>query len=174
MKNNAENDASGEAWTAITARDYRNWKGLPAGLQISEVDAALPRLRDEYGIGKLGNTFRPAMFRMHVAEGYPFNLKVWFREERVVLIEMNHPRLSHPSQELLKGLGKPEDKLDYHLDVLPVAGGAWIYPKRGITVFLDVGLTEVMRIAVYPSCSRTEYLEQLHPSGQVREQPSRD
>lgn len=170
MKNN---DAYAEAWKAVTARDYRNWKGLPAGCRVSQVDAALPRLRDEHGIGKLGKANHPAMFRMHVAQGYPRNLKVWFREDHVVLIEADLPKLAYPSSDLLKSLGEPEARIDTHLDVLPVSGGAWVYAKRGITVFLDVGLTEVMRLALYPPCSLKEYLEEVHPDRQMRERPVR-
>ncbi len=171
MKDNERNSACSEAWSAIAARDYRAWKGLPVSCGYSDFDAAFARLRDEYGQGVLGRAHRQAMYRMHVAEGYAHNLKVWFRAEYIVLIEIRYPLLPYPSHELLRQLGEPEMKLDYYLDVMRIPTGAWVYPTRGLALFLDAGHTEVMGVALFHACRMTEYLQEVHPDARLQELP---
>jgi hypothetical protein len=108
---------------------------------------------------------------MHVAEGYPHHLKVWFRDEAIALIEIRYPALPYPSNELLGQLGDPDARLDYYLDIMPVLKGALVFPTRGITLYLDSGLTEVMWITLYRSCTLAEYLEEIHPDTQMWELP---
>ena len=174
MDDNRVDNPCSKVWSAIAAREYRNWNGLPVTCTYSLFDTAFARLRDEYGQGGLGSAYRQTMYRMHVAEGYPHNLKVWFREDSIVLIEIGYPVLPYPSHELLRNLGEPEIKLNYYLDVMPIPNGAWVYPDRGLTLFLDAGHTEVMWVALFQSCSAAKYLEEVHPETRVQELPVRE
>jgi len=162
-----------DAWRAISAREYRHWNGLPETCHYPDFETTFRRLRDEFGQGTLGRTHHAANYRMHVGEGYPQNLKVWFRGEDILLIESRHPKLPCFSQEFLRHLGKPEKELDYHLDVMRIPAGAWVYPARGITVFLDAGRNEVMGIALFHPCSLTKYLDEIHPDARMHELPFR-
>ncbi len=163
-----------EAWSVIAARDFRAWKGLPEPCGYSAFEAAFARFRDEYGQGNLGKANRPGMFRMHIAVGYPHNLKVWFRDDRIVVIQIRYPKLPHPVRDLVHHLGAPRIKLDYYLDVMPVPSGAWIYPDKGLAVFFDAGHTEIMRIDLFHPCSTDEYLSDIHSDNRMREYPVRD
>jgi hypothetical protein len=174
MSNHESNSKCAEVWSAIAAREYRDWEGLPAFCGYPDFDAAFARLRDEYGQGNLGNTNLQAMYRIHVAKDYPHNLKVWFRGEDIVLIEIRYLILPYPSYELLQQFSEPQVRLDYYLDVMRVPKGAWVYPSRGLTLFLDAGRTEVMWIALFHSCSLAEYLDTVHPNTQMWELPTRE
>lgn len=174
MNENDERADCREAWKAMRDREYRTWHGIPTGCRYADFDAAFPRLRDAYGQGRLGRNRRQARFRMHVDDRYQHPLKVWFRDERLVLIEISYPQLPYPTQELFSRLGTPEARLDYHLDVMPVSEGAWVYSAQGLTLFLDAGQREVMRIALFHACSVDEYVSGVHPDVQVREYPLRD
>ena len=167
------NIACREAWKEIRDRDYRAWDGMPASCRYADFDAAFPRLRDAHGQGRLGRDRRQALFRMHVDDRYQHPLKTWFRDDRLVLIEVAYPELPYSTPELLSHLGDPEAQLDYHLDVMPVSEGAWIYPSRGLALFLDAGRREVMRIALFHACSLDGYVKELHPDVRVREYPLR-
>ena len=165
MKNEKLHNLCSEAWSMITGRDYRNWNGLPHSCSYSDFDAAFSRLRDEYGLGTLGSANRRVMYRTHIANGYPDNLKVWFQENSILLIEIKYPILPYPSEVVLEHFGPPDIKLDYQLDIMPVSHGAWVYPNRGLTLFLDSSHTKLMGIALFHSCNIAYYLEQLHPGG---------
>lgn len=168
-----ENDinACQETWNTIAARDYRQWNGLPPECGYSKLDGAFKRLRNEYGQGTLGRSNNPALFRMHIAEAYSQGLKVWFADEHIRLVEIEFPALPYPLHELLQQIGEPETKLDYHLDIMPVPSGAWIYPARGLALYLDAGHANVMRLGLFPPCSIDEYLENVHPDAPIRELP---
>jgi hypothetical protein len=168
-----QDDAGGcqQAWNAIGARDFRAWTGLPAGCGYAALDAVFPRVAQAYGQGTLGRRNQSATYRLHAVEGPPFGARVWAREDHIVLVELEFPALPHPSRDLLQALGEPEARLDAHMDIMPVPGGAWVYAARGITLFLDVGLTEVMRVVLYHPCTAQEYADALHPDTRGRELP---
>jgi hypothetical protein len=169
-----QDDADGgcrQAWDAIGSRDFRAWTGLPEGCGYTALDAVFPRVADAYGQGTLGRRNQSATYRMHAVEGPPYGARVWFRGDRIVLVELEFPALPHPSRDLLRALGEPEARLDAHVDIMPVPAGAWVYAARGITLFLDVGFTEVMRVVLYHPCTAEEYADVLHPDTRGRELP---
>ena len=169
MTRNQPNDPCATAWQAIKAREFRDWHGLPEGCAYEDFDSEFSRLRDEYGQGGLGRKYVPARYRIHLAKGYDHHLKVWFREETISLIEIAYPTLPYPAGELLRRLGAPGLELDYHLDIMPVTKGAWVYPSRGLALFLDAGHGAVMGIALFHPCDPAQYLDEIHPDNQVSE-----
>lgn len=171
MPKTQPNPACQGAWDCIAAREFRDWNGLPTACGYSDFDAVFARLRDEYGIGKLGRACRPAMFRMHVAEPYPHNLRVWFREDALILIEIMFPTFPYPAGDLKRHFGEPEIRLDYHLDIRRVPRGAWIYPHKGAALFLDAEDGEIMRLALFHPCSLGAYLQEVHTDPRLRELP---
>ncbi|HET7461252.1 MAG TPA: hypothetical protein VFJ82_08380 [Longimicrobium sp.] len=171
MQRDDAGDPCRPAWNAIGSRDFRAWAGLPEGCGYAALDAVFPRVAEAYGEGTLGERYQPATYRMHAVEGPPYGARVWFRGDRVVLVELEYPGLPHPSRELLQSLGEPQARLDAYVDVMPVPGGAWVYAARGITLFLDSGHTEVMRVALYHPCTPEEYADGLHPRTERWELP---
>ena len=91
MKNERPGNDCAKEWSAITSRDFREWKGLPESCGYSDFDSAFTRLTDAHGAGHLGSTPSPALFRMYVSAGYEMNIKVWYRDDELVLIDIEFP-----------------------------------------------------------------------------------
>ncbi len=156
---------------AIERHEFRSWMGLPMDLRYSDVDSLFTRLSDACGVGFLGRAGHKTLFRMHLCEGYPHNLKIWFDGDRIRMIELRYPMLPYPASELVHHLGKPQAKVDYSAGAMPVAEGAWVYAGRGITVFLDIGHAVVMALGLFAPCTLKHYLDQLHPDSRMHELP---
>lgn len=171
MSEHDTDDGCREAWRTIKDREFHAWDGVPAACDYADFDDAFERLRDERGGGTLGGAKRRAHFRMHVADGFPEPLQVWFRDDRLLLIEIPHPALPYPVEDLLDRLGEPDARWDYDFDVMTVDGGAWIYPSRGLALFLDPAHETVVRISLFRSCSLDEYAETLQRDTGVEEFP---
>lgn len=161
---------SSDVWDAIAGRDLRGWSGLPPGVSYASFDARFPRFVDAEAVGRLGRTHEPAGYRVHVAEGYPDNLKAWFRGPTLVLVEAALPRLVHSVPDLMADLGDPADRLDDVWGVLTVPGGTRVYPGRGIAVFVGPE-GQLLRVSLFAPVTLDEYLDRLRPTSELTERP---
>ena len=160
-----------DAWSAIRDHAFHEWAGVPDSCEYADFDDAFPRLHDEYGRGTLGSSKRQARFRRHDAEEYSEPLKVWFRDGEIVLIETPYPAIPDGTADLLDRLGEPAARFDYEVDVVVVSGGSWVYPSRGLAVFLDADGETVNRVSLFHACSLDEYTEQIRQDTGTREFP---
>jgi len=161
------------AWQAIKALEFRDWYGLPMECTYGDLESEFKRFRDEYGQGGLGRKHVITRYRIHLAEGYAHHLKEYFRQEHIALIQIEYPALPYAAADLLQRLGPPEFELDYHREVMPVPKGAWVYPARGLTLFLDAGRSAIMGIGLFHPCHLAEYLDDIHPDTRMSELPLR-
>ena len=157
------------ALKAIAVRDFRTWHGLPQDCSYAEFDARFARMSDGHAVGNLGRTARMVSYRTHVVSGYKTGVHAWFEDDIIQLIELNFPSLPHPSSELSRSLGPAAAKIDYNLDIAVIPGGAWIYPNRGIALFVDGPLGEVMKIGVFHPCDLEYYLDSIHYDAEFEE-----
>lgn len=171
MNEDDANDVCRDAWRLIRNKTFHDWTGLPAACSYGDFDEAFERMGEEYGRNTLGSGKLRTRYRTYTADEYEEPLKVWFRDDDLVLIEISYPELPYPGTDLLDRLGEPDDRLDYELDVIEIEGGAWIYPPRGIALFLDAGKERVMRISLFRSCSPAEYAAEIRRDTSVREFP---
>lgn len=171
MSTDSPNDDCRTAWQTITEKAFQRWEGLPESCTYSDFDDAFERQRESHARGTLGRAKIRTNFRRHVADGYSEPLKVWFRDDDVVAIEVSYPDLPYPDEELLNLLGEPATRFDYHLDVLPISGGSWVYPDRGLALFLDAANEKVMRLSLFTRCSLEEYVEEIKPDAAPEEFP---
>jgi hypothetical protein len=157
-----------EALQHFSSREFSDWHGLPEGCTITEARKIL-KLSDGYGTGHLGQEAKPAYFATAELDGYVNVVRAWYRDEKVVLIKGGYPSLTVDLAALLKSYGEPEAKQDYYQGVLEIKAGAWVYPQRGITLFMNVDSTLLAQVAVYPATSLRDYVAQLAPQEKQRE-----
>ncbi len=157
-----------EALQQFASRIFTNWQGLPDGCPIPVAETIL-KVSEDYGVSRLGQQHKPAYFRTTQLEGYVNFARVWYRNEKIVLIDGDYPAIPVELAALLKSYGEPAAKYDYYQDVIEIKAGEWVYPQRGITLFMNADSRMLAKVAVYPSTSLADYLANLSPQERLRE-----
>ena len=165
------NDLNKKVLKEIAKRDFCAWTGIPVQLLYSDFCNYFPAVSDNYGVGRLGRHNIEAYYRMHDIEGYRLASQVWFIENELQLIELNFPILKHPTLDIDACIGSPAAKLDYHLDIALIKKGAWIYPKRGISLLMDSPGVELMKVYLFHPCNFEHYLDAIHFDEEMEEFP---
>jgi hypothetical protein len=103
--------------------------------------------------------------RWHILDtpGY-YRPMVSARDGVVVLFDGMNPELDGGWPPLAQDLGEPEAKLEWIDGSVATPAGEWVYPARGITVFLDTQTSLPRHVAVYAQTSLDEYIESLRPA----------
>jgi hypothetical protein len=143
---------------AIETRRFVGWRGLPTGCtptELFDVPADAP-----YGYRRLGA--REARQRLLDLPGY-YRPLVTVRDDVVVLFDGMNPALDAALPALLEDLGEPAAKQDFDHGTLAIPRGEWIYPERGITLFVDTDARALVHVAVYAPTSLATYLDELRP-----------
>ena len=60
--------------------------------------------------------------------------------------------------------GSPAAQLDWYYGTLPIPGGEWVYPDRGITLFFSMETGKVLHLAVYHPTTLADYRSSLRPN----------
>jgi hypothetical protein len=138
-------------------RQFINWAGLPPSCSLEEVTQHFPLLNDGVGLARLGRKKR--QFRMLVVQGYDHPVRIWLDGPRVLMLDVQYPTFSSEVPVVLKELGEPEAKLDYDWGTLPIERGEWVYPNRGLTLFMTSNNLSVLHLAVFLRTTMQTYEE---------------
>ena len=138
-------------------REFSGWTGLPPSCSLEEVTQHFPLLNDGVGLARLGR--RKRQFRMLVVEGYDHPCRIWLDGPQVLMLDVQYPTFLPDVTVLLNGLGEPEAKLDYVWGTLPIERGEWVYPNRGLTLFVTPSNLSVLHLAVYLRTTLQTYEE---------------
>lgn len=147
-----------EALILFTNKEFEQWHGLPSECQISDIFSLFKSITEDASVGKLGSEYIPSFYKVYVLENYNEPIQVWFKDNAILKIEAKYPQLSaNQYQAITKALGEPTDKLDYYFDILMIPNGEWVYPKRGISLFLNADGTGLVNLSVYHPTSLETY-----------------
>jgi hypothetical protein len=152
----------GDARDRITRAELVRWPGLPSGCRPSEL---FPELSDDtsgWAVRPLGEEFERAAFAVIDLPGY-YRPTVSVRDGAVVLFDGMNPRLTGGLDPLLSDLGDPQARLDYCHGTLPVDRGEWVFPSRGVTLFVNTTGDAALHVALFRPVALQEYLRQLRP-----------
>ena len=105
--------------------------------------------------------------------GFAEPIRVWSDQGVLLLLDGEYPEPPGDWTALRAALGPPEAKLDYRWGVVKVAGGEWVYPARGLTIFLTPTLDNVVRVATFAPTPLAAYRQSLRPVSQLEERPLR-
>lgn len=147
---------------AIATRQFVSWQGLPAGCAARELFDDFPADLTDRPVRPLGDAFRPAVFVLLALPGY-YRPMASLRDGALVLVDGMNPELAGGAAPLLDDLGEPAAQLDWHYGTLPIAAGEWVYPARGITLFLNTTRDRALHIALYHATSLDDYTRSLRP-----------
>jgi len=146
----------------IKNRDFVTWTGLPANCDWTPLVGDFPSAWENIPERSLGSNFLRGKILMANLEGY-MRASFSFVEGNPVLFEAKGPELQAPVSDLVESLGVPEAKLDWDFGTLPCPESEYIYPSKGITLFLSTDKTRVFHIALYASTTLDNYLENIRP-----------
>lgn len=146
------------AWPHI-----EGWHGLPAGCEVSHVGKVLTVPDDGWrGSGYLGDIHRELSWLSASGGGFPDSVRVWLDGAHVVLMET--PIRGKPAdfRAAVAKLGPPAAKLDSYFNV-KMEKSEWVYPDRGLTLFVDPDDQIPLRIAVYAPTTLDDYRQRVRP-----------
>jgi hypothetical protein len=157
---------------AIETRNFLGWQGLSPECTDRELFPNISSDLTDRPVRMLGNDFSPAVFVITELTGY-YRPMVSFRDRQSILFDGMNPELAGGFAPLHQDLGEPADRLDWYYGTLPISGGEWVYPSRGITVFLNTTADKALHIALYRSTTLSEYQSKLRPHLQKKQRPLR-
>jgi Tfp pilus assembly major pilin PilA len=146
----------------IKNRDFIAWTGLPANCDWSPLVGDLPTDWSEIPQRSLGSNFLQGKMLMANVEGY-MRASFSFIKGTPVLFEAKGPELQTPVLDLIEEFGLPKAKLDWSFGTLPCPESEYVYPTKGITLFLSTDKTRIFHIALYSATSLDNYLENIRP-----------
>jgi len=137
--------------------DLSHWRGLPE-CTLAELAQVFTVPNDGWrNTGIVGEDFRELAWLSASGGGFPDSIRVWLDGDRVVMLDSEI--LGRPSElkPLLARLGAPKAKLDAYSGGVMLKGSEWVYPDRGLTLFVEPHNHAPLRVAAYPRTTLEEY-----------------
>jgi hypothetical protein len=164
------NSSPQAALRAFAGRDFRDWRGLAPNTSLTDVAAVL-EVDDWSGAGSLGSERREATWVNAAVEGFEHAVRVWLDENLVLLLDAESPTLATELPDLLRALGTPEAKLDSYLGTFPIPESEWVYPGRGLTLYVNPANGILLRLVVFAPTTLEVYRQHLRLDLQMRRLP---
>lgn len=146
----------------IVSAQLVGWHGLPAACRPNDLFGELSNDTSEWAQRPLGEDYERAAFAVLDLPNY-YRPTVSVRDGEVVLFDGMNPELAGGLCPLLEDLGLPETELDYSHGTLPVPRGEWVFPRRGVTLFLNATGESALHVALYQATSVEAYRRRLRP-----------
>lgn len=146
----------------IKNQNFIDWTGFPANCDWTPLVGDLPVNWQPVPERSLGSNFQKGKMLMVNLEGY-MRASISFVEGTPTLFEAMGPKLQTPVSELIESFGIPKAKLDWNFGTLPCSESEYVYPTKGITLFLSTDKTRVFHIGLYASTTLDNYLENIRP-----------
>lgn len=157
----------------FAARDFAGWSGLVPHTTVADIAAAF-EVDDTPQPATLGSEHRAAGWATVAAGGYPDGIRIWFDGIEVALLDGPDPELPGSLETLLGELGEPEARLDAYFGTLLLKGSEWVYPARGLTVYVNPANMLLLRLVAYAPASLDTYERHLRLDLQVTHLPRRE
>lgn len=158
------------ARSAIEARRFIGWHGLPSGCSPDALFGVA--LDERWGDAPLGKRFEHSRSRLLAIDGY-YRPLAYVRDGAVAMFDGMNPVLDGGWATLSDDLGAPEARLDWVHATVDMPGGEWIYARRGITIFLNPENDFVIHVSVYVPTTVDGYVGRLRLNREKRPLPPR-
>jgi hypothetical protein len=161
------------ALRAFARRRLLEWSGLEHGTTPADVARHFAVVAGFEGAAPLGERYEPAEWVGATGAGFPSGIRVWLRDGRVVLLDAEGFEPSGPVDALLDGLGEPAARRDAFLGPIEIPGSEWVYPERGLTLYVNPETRVVDRVLAYAPTTLDAYEAELRPHTGVAPVPER-
>jgi hypothetical protein len=153
-----------DAIRMIRARDFRAWQGLPEDCTPDRLAKGLPRSNPNEGGRQLGDDAIEVDWWPAQVAGYREPLEVQIAKSIVVRIDGIGPELAGGLPAHLQALGEPAGKLPYWDSTKRVPDGEWVWPARGIAIYVGSDPRFVRRVALFRATDLATYQKLLQPN----------
>lgn len=137
--------------------DLTEWRGLPECTlaELAEVFTVSPTRV----AGVLGEEHRALEWLTVSGQGFPDSIMAWLDGERVVTLDARIMQPLVEWQALKTALGAPTATLDGYIAGVLMKDSEWVYPERGLTLFVDPDPEgqALFHLTVYPKTTLSEY-----------------
>lgn len=152
------NDACTQLRDALAERRFADFRGLNAQCAPAALFPGWSDDPERFRVRPLGrNQVKVRTTPIELA-GY-LRPEVSVRDGSLVLFDAKGPELD--SAALLSALGEPELKLDAHFGTLPLPQGEYVYPSRGLALWVSHG--KIVHLAAFVPTSAEDYRATLSP-----------
>jgi hypothetical protein len=152
----SDNDTSCNAvLDKFKSRDFSGWQGLPVGCSIQAVLDYLGSNQSKSISGRLGQQATP-YYTIHM-EGYENPIRLWFRDEVLVLVEAEYPSIRNDLAALQEELGPPAARYGFNWQDLTLEDAQWVYAEKGITLVINPDNKILLYLTVYAPTSLDQY-----------------
>jgi hypothetical protein len=149
-------------------RDLGAWRGLAAGCREDALEWL--SFRDGKGRTVLGAEHVEYAFRMLDHPGFTAPVGFHFRAGTLAFVATEYWSLdAGECAALLRQLGEPAHRLDLAWRHTTIAGGAWAYVERGLTLGVIPATGLIAKAIAYPPCTLAEYAARYHAARTARE-----
>lgn len=147
------NELSAFRWPNLS-----EWRGLPPDCTLAMVRAEFTVPADDwYATGYLGEEPREYRWRSAMAPTFPDSVRVWYADDRVVVLDSEVSGDARRYEGLVAKLGEPEATLDTFFGNAALPGAEWVYPDRGLALHIEPETQVVLWVAGYPATTLDAY-----------------
>ena len=93
--------------------------------------------------------------------GYRESVRVWLDRDLVLLMDADSPTLDSDLPAILETLGTPEAQLDAYFGTLFLPKCEWVFPARGLTLYVNLEDRSLLRLVVYAATTLSTYRARL-------------
>jgi hypothetical protein len=149
-------------------RDLGAWRGLATGCR--EDALGWLAFRDGEGRAVFGAAHVDYVFRMLAHPGFETPVAFYFRAGTLAIVATEYWSFDVAEcAALLRELGAPAHRLDLPWGHATIAGGAWAYVERGLTLGVIPATGLIAKAIAYPPCALADYAARYHPALTARE-----
>ena len=146
---------------AFANRTLHTFTGLASPTLLDDVARVFNLDRSWHGQGLLGSAEHRTNWFNATAEGFARGVRAWVDDDAIILIDAADVSLPEPLPFLLDGLGEPDAKLDSFLGTLEIKGSEYVYPRRGLTLYVNPATAVLLRIVGFAPTSLEHYQRDL-------------
>jgi hypothetical protein len=155
----------GSALDALTHRRLAVWEGWPAACGFAEIALAIDVTQTgdndvSLGTAKTAAT-RDRVSTMVISDARYVSLDLYQRDGHVVRIDVDESALGGDVKELVDALGPPEARLPYSMWGFTHPTGQWLWPSRGLVLYVDRASHKVRRAGVFAPTDLATYKREL-------------
>jgi hypothetical protein len=145
----------------LAAARFGEWQGLPSTCSIDDLSRRFGPPLGGPARAALGEDQLPTDFMVFGLNGQSRPLRVFEEHRRVLLLDLEYPTLGGDADTLQAALGAPAARLDFPWNVLLLKDAEWVYPGRGLTLFINPDTRKILRWAVYTPTDLETYMRRL-------------
>jgi hypothetical protein len=150
----------------ILMGDLRGWQGLPSHFSLADLTSEFPRNSDWFGEAQLGCLHHPTRFLWAnspatEAPDESGQLRVWFEQDDVRLIDLDSSGLPPRADQLQHIFAEPTTALDTWQGTLPMPHSELVFAAHGLAAFINRDTNAIWHLALFTPAPLQIYLDTL-------------